>query len=289
MTAPADLRPLIAAPHPDVAPLPPAAPAGGGVRLLRGVPYAELPGIRPPELDLWLPENADADALPLLLFVHGGAWRRGRREDMGHRMRGWHPGPLARIAAAGFAVASADYRLSGEAVFPAPLDDLRAALAWIARRAGELGVDTTRTVVWGESAGGHLAALLAQTEEAPRVRGAVVWYAPSDLTLDGDDPHTPQALLLGGAPATRPELAARASPLHGVRPGAPPFFLAHGANDTMVDCDHTRRLAARLTEAGVPVETRIVPGADHVWVGLPDDELESVFSASLEWALRRVE
>lgn len=289
MTAPADLRALIAAPRPDVAPLPPAAPAGDGVRLLRGVPYAELPGARPLELDLWLPENPGARPLPVLLFVHGGAWRRGRREDMGHRMRAWRPGPLARVAAAGFAVASADYRLSGEAVFPAPLDDLRAALAWIAARSGELGVDPGRTVVWGESAGGHLAALLALSDKAPDVRGAVVWYAPSDLTVDADDPHTPEALLLGGAPAALPALAARASPLHRVRPGAPPFFLAHGENDSMVGCDHTRRLADRLARAGVPVRTSIVPGADHVWYGLPDDELERVFGASLEWALRRAE
>ncbi|MFF4590292.1 alpha/beta hydrolase fold domain-containing protein [Streptomyces sp. NPDC001388] len=288
MTGTPDLRPLIAAPHPDRAPLPPAAPAGPGVRLLRGVPYAELPGVRPLELDLWLPENAGADPLPLLFFVHGGAWRRGRREDMGYRMRGWTPGPFARIAASGFAVASADYRLSGEAVFPAPLDDLRDALAWIARRSGELGIDTARTVVWGESAGGHLAALLALADDTPAVSGAVVWYAPSDLTLDGDNPHSPEALLLGGAPATLAERAAQASPLHRVHPGAPPFLLMHGESDTLVDCDHSRRLAARLTEVGAPTRLRTVPGADHVWHGLPEAEVEDVFRTSLEWALRRV-
>ncbi|MFE0674649.1 alpha/beta hydrolase [Streptomyces sp. NPDC058867] len=288
MTAPVDLRTLIAAPPPDRAPLPPAAPAGPGVRLLRGVPYAERPGVRPLELDLWLPEDAVTRPLPLVLFVHGGAWRRGRREDMGYRMRHWRPGPFARIAAAGFAVASADYRLSGEAVFPAPLDDLREALAWIAERSGELGIDTARTVVWGESAGGHLAALLALAEDTPGVRGAVVWYAPSDLTLDGDRTDSPEALLLGAAPAAVPERAAQASPLHGVHAAAPPFLLVHGEKDTMVDCSHSRRLAARLTEAGTEVALRTVPGADHVWHGLPDSEVEDIFRDSLQWALRQV-
>ncbi|MFJ3669712.1 alpha/beta hydrolase fold domain-containing protein [Streptomyces sp. NPDC090106] len=289
MTAHDDLRSLIAAPHPDLAPLPPAAPVGAGVRLLRGVPYADVPGARPLELDLWLPENPGRQPLPLVLFVHGGAWRRGRREDMGYRTRAWNPGPFARIAGAGFAVASADYRLSGEALFPAQLDDLRQALRWLATRAPELGVDTARTVVWGESAGGQLAALLALADDTPGVVGAVVWYAPSDLTEDGDNAHSPEALLLGGAPATVPENAALASPLLRAHAGAPPMFLAHGEDDSMVSCDHTRRLAARLTALGVPVESRLVPGADHVWHGLSEERLDEVFRTSLTWARRRVE
>ncbi|MET7683341.1 alpha/beta hydrolase [Streptomyces sp. NPDC005423] len=284
MAAPQDLRSLITAPHPDLAPLPPAAPVGDGVRLLRGVPYAEVPGARPLELDLWLPTETGTRPLPLLLLVHGGAWRRGRRDEMGYRLRSWHPGPLARIAASGFAVASVDYRLSGEAVFPAQIEDLRDALGWLGRRSAELGLDTTRTVVWGESAGGHLAALLALADDLPGITGAVVWYAPSDLTLNAENPHTPDALLLGAAPADVPRLAVQASPLRQVRRGAPPFFVAHGEADSMVDAAHSRRLAERLTEAGVPTELRLLPGADHVWHGLPDDQLENIFADSLNWA-----
>ncbi|HET6858811.1 MAG TPA: alpha/beta fold hydrolase, partial [Streptomyces sp.] len=165
-------------------------------------------GSRPLELDLWLPEADRTRPLPLVLFVHGGAWRRGRRDDMGLRTRHWAPGPFARIAAAGFAVACVDYRLSGEAAFPAPLDDLRAALRWLTLRSAELGVDTGRTVVWGESAGGHLASLLALTHTRPSPVGAVVWYGPSDLTtarggFAPEDPATPEALMLGAAPAAR--------------------------------------------------------------------------------------
>ncbi len=111
------------------------------MRELRGVPYHQASGSRPLELDLWLPGTAPAAGpAPLVLFVHG-LWLQGRRDDMGPRTRQWSPGPFARIAAAGSAVACVDYRLSGEAAFPAPLDDVRAALRWLTLRGPELGVD----------------------------------------------------------------------------------------------------------------------------------------------------
>ncbi|GGV52352.1 hypothetical protein GCM10010277_48800 [Streptomyces longisporoflavus] len=281
------LRELIAAPHPDVAPLPPAAHPAPDVRVLRGVPYGEVEGSRPLELDLWLPAAGNEPA-PLVLFVHGGAWRRGRRDDMGLRTRHWSPGPLQRIAAAGFAVACADYRLSGEARFPAPLDDLRAALRWLSLRAAELGVDTSRTVLWGESAGGHLASLLALDPAVPAA-GAVIWYAPSDLTVPRGpfDPHsaaTPEALLLGAAPASVPERARAASPVAQAHRDAPPFLLVHGEQDTMVPATHSEALAARLREVGTRVELRMVPGADHGWYGAPDAVVEEVFVSSLRFA-----
>ncbi|GAB2823606.1 alpha/beta hydrolase fold domain-containing protein [Streptomyces daliensis] len=283
-----ELLGLIGTPHPDVAPLPPATPCASGVKLLRGVPYAVPEGGRPLELDLWLPPAAAEGPVPVVLCVHGGAWRRGRREDIGFRMREWNPGPFARLAASGVAVASADYRLSGEATFPAPLDDLRAALRWLGLRSGELGLDTARTVVWGESAGGHLASLLALTVTDPAPVGAVVWYGPSDLTTPrgGFDPHSdasPEALLLGAAPADVPEAARAASPVAHVRTGAPPFLLVHGERDTMVSRSHSEELAARLRESGVPVELRYVPGADHGWYGASDAQVEDVFQRSLRF------
>ncbi|MGW7410913.1 alpha/beta hydrolase fold domain-containing protein [Streptomyces sp. NPDC054863] len=286
---PPSVRELIGVPHPDHAPL----PTGGapGVRELRGVPYAEVPGSRPLELDLWLPQDKTGELLPLVLFVHGGAWRRGRRDDMGLRTRHWSPGPFARIAAEGFAVACADYRLSGEASFPAPLDDLRAALRWLALRGAELGIDTDRTVLWGESAGGHLTSLLALTLTAPRPAGAVIWYAPSDLTAARgrfvpEDPATPEALLLGAAPATVRERARDAGPLSHTHPDAPPCLLVHGEADTVVDPSHSTALAAALEKSGSPVELWTVPGADHGWHGLPDATVEEIFGRSLAFTRR---
>ncbi|WP_028813594.1 alpha/beta hydrolase [Streptomyces flavidovirens] len=287
------LRELIAAPHPDHAPLPPGTPSEPGVRELRGVPYANVEGSRPLELDLWLPEAVQEEPLPLVLFVHGGAWRRGRRDDMGMRTRHWSPKPFARIAAAGIAVACVDYRLSGEAAFPAPLDDLRAALRWLTLRSSELGIDTARTVAWGESAGGHLASLLALTHADPPLAGAAIWYAPSDLIATRgcfapEDAATPEALMLGAAPSAAPERARAASPLAHVHSGAPPFLLVHGEEDTMVHCSHSQSLAAALDDAQAPVELRTVPDADHGWHGLPEAQVEEIFTLTLAFTRRIV-
>ncbi|WP_405911555.1 alpha/beta hydrolase [Streptomyces sp. NBC_00963] len=287
MNAGKSLPEQLVAPHPDVAPLPYAAPFETGTRVLRGIPYALRDGMRPLELDLWLPGGGGP--APLVLFAHGGAWLRGRRDDMGFRLREWSPGPLARIAAEGFAVACVDYRLSGEAAFPAPLDDLGSALRWLTLRSAELGIDTGRTVVWGESAGAHLASLLALTHTGPPLAGAVVWYGPSDLTtprggFSPDNPATPEALLLGGAPATVPERARAASPLSRVHAGAPPFLVVHGEDDTMVSCSHSRDLAAALDKTDAHVDLRLIPGADHGWAGLTDDRVESIFTGSLRFA-----
>lgn len=286
----------IQAPHPDSAPLPPGAVLDDGVRLLRGVPYAVPDGGRPLEADLWLPARAADDGagpVPVVLFVHGGAWLRGRRDDMGLRTRDWRPGPFARIAATGCAVACVDYRLSGEARFPAPLEDLRTALRWLTVRSAELGIDTARTVAWGDSAGGHLASLLALTHREPPLAGAVVWYGPADLTaarggFSPEAPATPEARLLGAAPASVPELARAASPLRQVHDQAPPFFLVHGARDVMVDRTHSEDLTAALHQAGASAELRLVPDADHAWYGAAPDDVEDLFTASLAFVHHQV-
>src|SRR5947209_18768272 len=118
------------------------------------------------------------------------------------------PTPFERLAQAGIAVASVDYRLSGEATWPAQLHDAKAAVRWLRARADELGVDGDRVAAWGESAGGHLAELLGLTGEDPGLEGdvgiggpssavsaVVAWYAPSDVaavaTDSGADPADP--------------------------------------------------------------------------------------------------
>ncbi|CAL9282598.1 alpha/beta hydrolase fold domain-containing protein [Streptomyces sp. SudanB182_2057] len=293
---------LPAPPDPARLPLPPPARPEPGVRLLRGAVYAVPDGSRPLETDLWLPEPADGP-LPVVVFVHGGGWRTGLRDDPGPRFRHWRPGPFARLAGSGVAVVCPDYRLSGEARHPAQLDDLRALLVWLRDRAGELGLDPDRVVLWGESAGGHLAALTALTRAAAgtggpavTVRGCVTWYAPTDLTRLAED-HPPgrfdpwdaasrEALLLGAAPAAAPGPARDASPALRVTPAAPPFLLLHGTEDELVPCAQSDRLAAALRAAGVPVEQVRVPGANHLWLGLAEEEVERVFARTAGFVAR---
>lgn len=279
------LAPFLAPPDPAALPLPPAAHPADGVRLLRAVPYAVRDGSRPLELDVWLPEEPPA-ALPVVVFVHGGAWRSGLRDDLGPRFRTWRPGPFARLARAGFAVVGPDYRLSGEAVFPAQLDDLTEALAWLRTRSADLGVDADRVVTWGESAGGHLAALLALTA-SPAPRGCVVWYGATDLTAA--PPHTPEAALLGAPAADVPGLARAASPVARVTPGAPPFLILHGAEDTVIPPTQGEALASALRAVGSEAGLRAVPGADHLWIGAAEEDVEDCFTASLHFVRSRTE
>ena len=270
-------------------PLPAALPGAGGTRLLLGVPYAALPSARPLELDLVLPPEA-AEPVPVVVFLHGGGWRLGSRHAAGPAYRGMTPTPFERVAQAGIAVASVDYRLTGEATWPAQLHDAKAAVRWLRARAGELRIDPDRIAAWGESAGGHLAELLGLTTDdaglegevgltgpSSRVSAVVAWYAPSDIAAvatdtgaDPADPSTREAQLLGAPAPSVPELAARASPLTHVSPAAPPFLLLHGAADRLVPCVQSERLHAALVEAGVDVELDLYEDADHMWLRSPE-------------------
>jgi acetyl esterase/lipase len=272
-------------PPAHAAPLPPAAPGPDGTRLLAGVPYAAIPGVRPLELDLYLP--AGEGPSPVALFLHGGGWRLGSRRSGGPAFPGHSL--FERVARTGIAVASADYRLTGEAVWPAQLSDAKAAVRWLRVRAGELGVDGDRIAAWGESAGGHLAELLGlvadpalegdvgMTGPSSAVVAVAAWYAPSDVaavaTDTGADPAdatTREAQLLGAAPSSVPDVAAQASPVTYARAGVPPFLLLHGRADRFVPCVQSERLAAALTGAGADVELHTYDRADHMWLGAPE-------------------
>lgn len=260
-------------PPAHTAPLPPARTTAAGVRVLTGVPYAALPGARPLELDLYLPPGK----APVVVFLHGGGWRLGSRHAAGPQYRGSEP--FEHLAQAGIGVASVDYRLTGEAVWPAQLHDAAAAVRWLRSRADELDVDADRIAAWGESAGGHLAALLGLTDDdldgdvgvtgpSSAVSAVVAWYPPTDLASVGDptDPASREAQLLGAAPAQDPARAAEASPVTHAHAGAPPFLLLHGDADRMVPHAQSARLAELLPD----VRFETLPGADHMWLGSPD-------------------
>jgi acetyl esterase/lipase len=276
-------------------PLPAPHPGDGGVRLLLGVPYAAARGMRPLELDLVLPPVSESP-FPGVVFLHGGGWQVGSRHSAGPGYRGARPTPFERIAQAGIAVASVDYRLSGEAVWPAQLHDAKAAVRWLRARADDVGIDPDRIAAWGESAGGHLAELLGLTIGDPELEGGVgitgpssavsavaAWYAPSDVgavaTDTGADPtdaDTRESRLLGAPAPTVPDLARQASPLSHVSPGAPPFLLLHGEADRFVPAVQSVRLHTALVEAGVRAELYLYEDADHMWLGSPEAASEAL-------------
>ncbi len=244
------------------------APAGPAIA------YRVVPGHGPLLLDLHRP--AGPGPAPLVVFLHGGGWCTGSRATFGPAYDGWDPSAFALLTAAGLAVASVDYRFSGEAVFPAQLSDVTAALTWLREHADEHGLDPHRTALWGESAGGHLAALLGLT--AGGVRAVVDWYGPADLTalaadaaggtvVDPAAPDSREARLLGAPVADVPERARAASPVAHVHAGAPPFLLVHGTADRFVPYRQSERLAAALVGCGAAARLHPIAGADHMWRG----------------------
>jgi acetyl esterase/lipase len=245
-----------------------------------GIEYAEVPGFRPLELDLYLPDTGPAQA-PVVVHVHGGGWRRGsRRQPLPAVGDGFYPG----LAVGGLAVAAIDYRLSGEARYPAAVGDVRAAVAWVRAALPGYGIRPGPVVLWGDSAGGHLALLAALTGTA--VDGVVAWFPVTDLTTvhgpDDEDPQTREALFLGAPPSKVPALAREASPLTHVHAAAPPMLLLHGDSDTLVPADQSVRFARALRDAGGTVSLVLVPGASHFWDGA--DDVPGIVARSADFA-----
>ncbi|MET8042057.1 alpha/beta hydrolase [Micromonospora sp. NPDC005215] len=243
-----------------------------------------VPGFRPLTLDLVVPAEAPGP-VPVLVWIHGGAWLFGSPKQPADWLM--EVDPFTAAIRAGFAVASAQYRLSGEAPFPAQLDDVKAAVRWLRRHGDQVGVDRARIGVWGESAGGHLAALVALTgndQADSRVGAAVCWYAPANLstmqsqahpaaTIDHDAADSPESLLIGAALTEHPELSRAASPITYVTDQAPPMLLIHGDQDVVVPVGQSEEFAAALTATGAEVELLVVPGADHCFGGVPLEPL----------------
>ena len=276
------LRPYAPPPTPFV--------SDDGTSFYPGAIYAAIPGYRSLQLDLWVP--ASDGPVPVVAWIHGGAWMVGHRRVL--------PPPFATdevfsaLTAAGIAVATIEYRHALEAPFPAQLHDANAAVRWLREYAPELGIDPNRVGVAGESAGAHLASLVALASGDERIAGdigvasgstavtcAVSWFGVSDIDAMVE-PKTP-AEVLAKLPesARRPPLAilldgvgdeirAAASPVRHVGPESPPFLLIHGTADQVVPHEQSEILARALTDAGVPVELYSVEGAGHGFDGCPE-------------------
>jgi acetyl esterase/lipase len=253
-------------------------------QVLKGIEFARPEGATPLLLDLYLPAEAPAGrGFPAVVHFHGGGWRTGERSSLGPAVDGLGLSPIEQLVNAGFIVASADYRLSTAATFPAQLLDAKAAVRWLRAHAAEYNVDPERIFAWGDSAGGHLASLVGLTagaKEFHAVAAVAAWYPPTDLNRMGgqarpdaiaraDDPGSREALLIGAQPADAPDKAAAASPITYVHAAAPPFLLVHGTADRFVPAAQSATFAAALEGAGAAVELLLIEDADHMWA-LPD-------------------
>jgi acetyl esterase/lipase len=250
-----------------------------GVRALLDVAYMPGPKIHPlQKLDLFIPDDPiepSRGPKPLIVYIHGGAWRGGDKRDF----------PAMAFTAKGYGVASVNYRLSQEAPFPAQVEDCKAAVRFLRKNAKAFGLDPDRIGAWGDSAGGHLVALLGTAADekewdagdekiSSRVQCVVDWFGPTDLAkmnaqaskpsqIDHDAPDSPESRLVGGPIQQNQEKAAKASPITYVTADDPPFLIMHGDQDPLVPITQSQTFADALKAAGVEVTFEILPGAGH--------------------------
>jgi acetyl esterase/lipase len=224
-------------------------------------------------LDLYRP--AGATRPPVIVWVHGGAWRSGSRKEM----------PLTGLVDRGYAIASVDYRLSPVARFPAQVHDIKAAIRYLRAKQEELNINASRLAVAGSSAGGHLASLVGVTNGHPELEGKVgshrnqsssvqaiiSLYGMSNLTtiLNQSTPHGLRVrvpalrLLLGGLPEDQPRLARLASPVFHVDAQDPPLLLFHGDHDPQAPIAQSHELEERYRSVRRPCRFFVLPGSRH--------------------------
>jgi acetyl esterase/lipase len=217
--------------------------------------------------------------LPALVFIHGGGWSEGTKE------RGIVP--LLHFVKQGFVGVPIDYRFTESATFPAQIDDVRAALQYLRAHADRYGIDPNRIVVWGQSAGGHLAALAGTMGYANAV---IDWNGPTDFTHDTAANREDSAIfrLFGGHPSN--DAAAKADPVTYVSRGDPPFLILYGDQDKTVPIADSERLFEALKRSGVAAEMKVVKGAAHFGPGDVTDapkEQETFIVKAMEDFLRR--
>ncbi|MEM6472826.1 MAG: alpha/beta hydrolase [Planctomycetota bacterium] len=227
-------------------------------------------------MDVFFPVASEKDR-PLVIWIHGGGWRAGNKR----------PCPALRLLNQGFVVASIDYRLTGEAIFPAQIFDCKAAIRYLRTNADTYRIDQQRIGVWGSSAGGHLASLLGTSGDvedlegnvgamgtSSRVQAVCDFFGPTDLLqmdahaipgakLKHDAPNSPEAALIGGPIQDFPKQAARANPIQYVSPDDPPFLIVHGDQDPLVPHHQSEIFAKALRDGGVEMTFHTVVGGKH--------------------------
>jgi acetyl esterase/lipase len=248
-----------------------------GTIIYDNIPYAN-DTLKKHLLDIYLPP-VKKSSYPLIVWVHGGAWMSNDKyADMDY-MRN----TLKAFVDSDYAVASIDYRHSTTAVFPAQIQDCNQALEFLYKNAGKYSLDKHRIAIIGFSAGGHLASLLALSNNnhvknfyadgkktSFKINLVLDFYGPSDLSTikgnDSKDPRNAITMLLGAMATERPDLAKAASPATYIDKNDPPFLIVQGEKDQSVNPEQSISLSEKLKNAGVKNELIIVPGAPHYGV-----------------------
>lgn len=269
---------FLSAPLPACAKEPPAPPPG--VLAVRDLDYSGSGNPRQ-KLDLYLPEKPADKPLPLIVYIHGGGWEAGSKEDAGILD--------AFIKDGKYAAASIGYRLTQEQKWPAQIHDVKAALRWLGAHAKDHGFDPNRIGLIGISAGGHLVSLLGTSQGVTELEGTVGTQSPAPKIacianfcgpanfitfpgkgsiIDPEKPGTAITKLFGGPMSQHLEVAKAASPITYIDKDDPPFVHIHGTKDTLVPYEQAQEFDAALDKAGVSSTLLSGEGGPHVFFSL---------------------
>ena len=253
------------------------------------------------KLDIYIPEIGDGP-FPVILSIHGGAFKAGDKAD-------GQITPMVEGLKRGYAVISINYRLSGEAIFPAQIFDVKAAVRWIRANAKQYQLNPEKIAVWGGSAGGTLSALIGTSgnvreledlsmgnpTQSSRVLAVVDWFGPTDFLKMDEQlkasgvknpqthsiPDSPESQLIGKNLADTPELVRKVNPETYITPDDPPFFIQHGRIDHLVPYQQSKNLAAKLTSVigKDKVTFELLENNDHGGPGFTTDQnINKVFT-----------
>ena len=231
----------------------------------------------PLKLDIWYPRDNPVPT-PTLVNIHGGGWIFGSKEGAVYQFlpfleRGWR-------------VVNVEYRMAGNSLAPAAVEDTRCALRWVFRNAKQWNFDTSKIVLTGQSAGGHLSLITGMLpkgtpldnrchgDEDLKVAAIVNWYGITDVNdiIEGPNLKNYAVMWMGSQPNSA-EIARTVSPLTYVRPGLPPVLTIHGDKDDVVPYGHAVRLRDALDKVNVPNRLITVPGGGHGMFAQPEYEM----------------
>ena len=250
-------------------------------------------------LDLRVPDGPGPH--PAIVYLHSGAWISGDRTG----------GPARRQATRGYAVASIEYRLAPRHIWPAQVEDVKAAVRWLRANAARFDLDPERIAIFGTSAGAHIGAVAATANEigwlegsalgnpqfSSRVKAVVDLYGPTDLLrleadklpcipLDGNASYMPPSLLMGCPIQECRDWTRTASPMSYVTADDPPFFIMHGMLDCLVAFTQSVALHQKLVATGVDSELVLIPKGDHGGRAFDEDQYKTMIDQFLDEHLR---
>jgi acetyl esterase/lipase len=263
------------------------------------IAYASLSAAQ--KLDIYLPDE-DKGPFPVILSIHGGAFLGGDKQD-GQLI------PMLEGLNRGYAVVSINYRLSGEAIWPAQIIDCKTAVRWIRANSGKYGLNPDKISAWGGSAGGHLSSMLGTSGDikeledltsgnsdlSSRVQAVVDWFGPTDFLkmdeqlkesgienpMSHSVPDSPESKLIGKNLEDAPLLVNEANPETYISPDDPPFLIQHGLEDNLVPYQGSVNLARKLGKAlgYKKVSLELFPATGHGGAAFGTEEnLNRVFS-----------